>query len=721
MPDSTFEAKMGQLSDVMINDKAPGLSKDKVGFKVLEKNEDETRAVGVMAYRVGKQWLFVPCFWLGGRLKGADSIYRAQVDAFVPLTEGWISYIRSKEPTSLGHKTDVKPGGEVKGPQNVSMTRLGRWGQKSAQDLSVESLIPGFGDFSEKMKTVKQATQSEAMLEEGLKCLGHRAVTCLIDTMKFNGKFAAAVTKFHHPENLVKMMIGTLEKKAAVKEETVGVISFKDKDKLKSLTDDEKTQLLVDGVVVRDNRKNKGVVYVETNGGETLTTPDKTGVYEILMADGSFRKMLAIVPDIKTGAASVNQTFDGGRVYLVDLEDGPKNRAFSYRRPDVSGYLKSGLPLGSAEDIKELDDAGMAVTAANMTDDRSKPAGTSYRVIVDKTGRAFLIRAEIAATLSGDVIELSYMKEINTSSNLPAHSDYTKVQKGRGLQLRLTGKDGKIFRSGDIMYVPSNARMFYAMSDDCGCLDEKKPAIGSLAATTRHLAKEASESFKTLKVYSDGDGVRVNESNPTNKAAAIVRLVKEFHIPQKQASEMVNKVVSKAYHAKPVADRYLVKLAEMIEDEIGRSARGDDMFESEEVTGSRSKPLDNITAEKVIKASEMGVKDVLDVAVLNGLARNADSSEIMEDYMPALGSAMDKVGRLLFHFYWHNDNFKEKYGSQEMSNLEQSLKRVFTDLSDLLLFLREKTTSHRAMFETTKGELAGDLGQSELGTGDMLS
>jgi hypothetical protein len=42
-------------------------------------------------------------------------------------------------------------------------------------------------------------------------------------------------------------------------------------------------------------------------------------------------------------------------------------------------------------------------------------------------------------------------------------------------------------------------------------------------------------------------------------------------------------------------------------------------------------------------------------------------------------------------YYWHNDKFRERYGTQDMSELEDNLRNVFKSLGELSLFLKQKT------------------------------
>ncbi len=46
-----------------------------------------------------------------------------------------------------------------------------------------------------------------------------------------------------------------------------------------------------------------------------------------------------------------------------------------------------------------------------------------------------------------------------------------------------------------------------------------------------------------------------------------------------------------------------------------------------------------------------------------------------------------------FLFYWHNEEFADRYGKGDMPELENTLRNAFEMLGDLILFLKEKDVS----------------------------
>ena len=116
--------------------------------------------------------------------------------------------------------------------------------------------------------------------------------------------------------------------------------------------------------------------------------------------------------------------------------------------------------------------------------------------------------------------------------------------------------------------------------------------------------------------------------------------------------------------------------------------------------------------ERAVKASGAGIKEVFDVSVISGLVDVADLSELRNEYLVDMIKGMDKIGRMLFLFYWHSDEFKERYGEEDMKKLEDTLKKVFVNIGDLVLFLKEKTAYAPDISESLFGTLSEDLGGS---------
>jgi hypothetical protein len=91
------------------------------------------------------------------------------------------------------------------------------------------------------------------------------------------------------------------------------------------------------------------------------------------------------------------------------------------------------------------------------------------------------------------------------------------------------------------------------------------------------------------------------------------------------------------------------------------------------------------------QAANAGQKQVFDHATIGGLAHLYDSGTVIDSYIPELMQSLDRLGRILFLFYWKNEEFSERYGTEDLAEMEDMLRGVFKSFGDLVLQLRQKT------------------------------
>ena len=101
-PDEEFEKSFSSLAYQNIKSKAPRLLPYIIGFQLIERDEDNTKAVGVFGFKAGELWLYAPIFFVSGDLKGTELLYVRDEDTFVPLKENWINFLLSRKPRLLG-------------------------------------------------------------------------------------------------------------------------------------------------------------------------------------------------------------------------------------------------------------------------------------------------------------------------------------------------------------------------------------------------------------------------------------------------------------------------------------------------------------------------------------------------------------------------------------------------------------------------------------------
>ena len=93
------------------------------------------------------------------------------------------------------------------------------------------------------------------------------------------------------------------------------------------------------------------------------------------------------------------------------------------------------------------------------------------------------------------------------------------------------------------------------------------------------------------------------------------------------------------------------------------------------------------------QAMQSGQKQVFDHSTIGGLAKMYDAGAAIDMYLPEMMKALDRIGRVLFIFYWKNEDFAERYGEEELATMEDLIRGVFKSFGDLVLKLKEKSVS----------------------------
>lgn len=94
--DADIEKAFADMASGFVENKLPALMQGdhNIGFEIVKKNDDNTRMLGVFAFRVDKSLLFAPIFFLHGEIKG-PLLYRCDTKSFVPATKEWASFLLS--------------------------------------------------------------------------------------------------------------------------------------------------------------------------------------------------------------------------------------------------------------------------------------------------------------------------------------------------------------------------------------------------------------------------------------------------------------------------------------------------------------------------------------------------------------------------------------------------------------------------------------------------
>jgi hypothetical protein len=218
------------------------------------------------------------------------------------------------------------------------------------------------------------------------------------------------------------------------------------------------------------------------------------------------------------------------------------------------------------------------------------------------------------------------------------------------------------------------------------------------------------------------------------KKAALISLVRDHGLRAPQAREMLKEAVACAVHRRPAI--YLIKYAYgfggSLQPGPGAPAMPPPMMGTEQHGPNHTPaiypqeefmPVDGMSAQMTNpsvydpfympdqgamqvaqQASQQGQKEVFDVSMVSGLLKSIGQHDLVDKYLGDLMKALDKVCRIYFLFLWHNEEFQDRYGKQDLPELEDSLRNTIEALGDLVLYLKQKTVNGGERLESTRPE-----------------
>lgn len=352
--ESSFEQAFSSLAYAYLKDKSPRLLDFIIGFQLVDRNEDNTKAVGIFGFKVGDQWLYGPTFFLNGDLKGHELLYIKKQDTFVPMKENWVNYLISRKPHVLGEgssQNSAQLGGLM--PNLAKLTRppsSTKYG--SAQPHIDEWALP-FMPFIGTVATRNEKTlfHKHAGLAEKFDMRNFLSEFPLLK-LAFEQTYCAyplvkkGFDRFYGTDFFQQMGLKIREKVAAnkldlvkqaksyilppkevkkrklssqflladdepaehpIKSGSLQVIKLADTMKVDEdapggtkvnkpeLTEDEREKLLKDTVLIRDKRDSTETsIAYNTQTRLELVNPSETALYDVLEKPGSFDEMLVI-------------------------------------------------------------------------------------------------------------------------------------------------------------------------------------------------------------------------------------------------------------------------------------------------------------------------------------------------------------------------------------------------------------------------------------------
>lgn len=713
-----IEDTMAQLANSQVTQSMPSLRDYIEGFQLITSNEENNAAIGVEIGMLGNTCIYIPAIYRNGKIYDMDIMYIPEMDQWIPSQDNWVSMLKSKKPDMLaalkGRKTMPSMGGGSSGGVKLDLPfnmisklasetggfrkLLEREGNqrllKSAGDTMLEVLLrddvpDSFGVPEATEFLPNLAKQASAKLLTALKdeptvynafarYYSDEELNALIDKLEAKTKFPTAQTPVEEPQGTVKILTSA-------------------STEARDLDDVAKAKILRDGAVIQDTRGLIPTKVYKAKQNNEWTTVSSNGLYELLNVDGTTTTAYVVLNTESNGNNMLSSKF------VIPVDDG-KRRAAYYCDATIVGqpYPFSDLDLPGGYTIDQIK---TMLSAEGNTD---SPASYVDALILDVNGSSFKLSGRVSNAQwvrggDSDVLSGCKLGAVDISHVAARDVDCYGCSCSDGNQITTIVKlphAAELRVHKNTLYVPDGCKLYpiaQNMKSDILKLVDLANAPDAIGRRAKLLG---------VKVF-NADGVHTISDNSgrefkdLNKTAAEYTLVKEYAIEPAIAEAMVKEASAKRVHS----ERYLLKIAEDTEFSMAFAGQNPIQWEVDVADMGAVMPPD--VQQTIERASNAGVKDIFDVSLLKMLAEDSTTVRLVQEYIPTLYQAMDRVARLLY-LTRAGDSMAGAYGEGKIDVLEQKLKKLVMDIGDLIIYLQQGRIDD--VHDLLEGPLANTLG-----------
>lgn len=761
--DAPFEQAFSNIAHTVVGDRAPQLLDYELGFQLLERADEGKKAVGIMAFKINSQYAYVPVFFLRGELKGHELLWLKDQNLFVPCKENWVNKIRNQKPSAMG-KSVTRQTGQL-GARQPDLQRMVFSPQKFASSqvpVIADSLKPFMPKYARLMLRAKMAEatahcqnyfKTELNLDNFLKEADYPAMRMLSEMLLRHPKVAKAFAQWHDldalagqvkaarsrwesPDILDALPTAVLKnrgyqssgdllddahaQKMAVARSLLAIhISDFTEDAPPSLSDEDREKLLTEGIVIKDRRDDDATsrAYV-VRTEERLFNPSDSGLYDVMVKPGEFRKCyVCMFPVSNTGTSR--------KALVVDLDgESPRKWTAEYPQKIWCGNQYVGNEFrewfdGLADSPVSTEDSGYYVMVGPRGSStmpfapRTELGDNSYEAWFAHGG--FCGCGDLGSPDGRPPEELRPVRD----------ADKKRMGGGSGERVHLESKTGTALRAsnGDV-YVPAG----YKALRVTGQYDGNPLSLGAHPEAQLYLAQHTTE--LSMRRKNARYGINGGELLPFPQMLAC--LVGTHGLREKAAREILDTLDSRETFRFRVkyADPYLTdqQPAAPAFPEMDFSGYNPMGFQGPVQPGhemslavpdlagynydrqnQNPNPMyDQSPSElsTIQNAAQTGQREVFDTSVMGAMLKATRDDKMIGRYVPKLYGGMDALGNIIFMFYAHGDLLSDKYGQQDMPELEDSLINTFESMGDVILFLEEKTVDP---FQTRLNDLDLDM------------
>lgn len=653
----SFEQNFYRLADALSKENFPALDPYDLGFQLIDKEKDNSKAFGVRAYRL-KTLVFIPFFYDNGRVGGYELIYLPKQNIFLPNTPAWLSYLKHKD-EYIGQPEDR---------------------YRSIYGDSYPLLLPLRRPIAMKLSSfIKAATTLGNDKYEYIvpKVIDNykvaTALVCLVDKYPF---LAKRISEVYGPELLKKAL-------AAAKPPVYSKLGiplnvqkpalrfYSVADDTSTLTKEEIDLLNKQGYLVKDSRdKSELADVVPKISQNRFFVVNDPGIYKVLFHDGTLRTV-AILKDLKRG---VNLVVYRGR--KIDTNKQPIYASEKYPEEMWNSFFNKLEPVG-AKDISTP--PGSLISNSD---------GPTYPYFVDKYGHT-CEKSWNTSVLQGAGDKL--LRKSDVLRNGGSDDIIVLPKNSKKIILRLSdyrlGNPTLLDR--ELLKVAHYVKLYF---DENGFVlnNERLNKFGTLVRLMRdyNLSEERAKAI-------------IREAELFKLARVYIKKAAPFNIHQEEQPSIV------------FPEKFPTAFAPGYKAEVGYEA---DFW----VPGLKKPvPVLNIMDPPPLQAinvlTELSKKndgEVFDLSLLSSLLYSSKSHEAIERCIPHLIKGLDSMGRIIFNMYRNKEALMEHYGNEDYTKILDELKTTFEKLGDLAVDLaQQKVDPYIKGLDVAESDVAGNLGE----------
>ena len=592
-----------KMSSKAVEDKAAPIFQQPyyLGFELVYRSPNNNRLIGIFGFRLGKHLVYIPVFYIEGKLKGTDLLYLQSDKQFVLLSPEWCDYLISKYDIHQGRA--ISDSESSKATQEMDMRWLAyppEMTKSASEDRVPLGYVFGFhdsitdDDVSVSFKTYfeKQASESDKKaLKRFIDREGYKAfekIACAVhDDYEFANNMVKLVdTEDWYREDFVKQASVEVPAEKEVSEEDK-ILDAKNcilvhKGKFNPFTKSAAEQI-EKGITIEDRRDESSLNPVYALNEEQYRNFEVyvAGIYDVLGADGTTREF-AVFSGLSDGGAQPCVMVEPDSHKIIFAKDIKLNHkaeeGYMHRNHAYDLAANYNQIMARPVDFKYYTD--VTVKEPEVSDKKAYAIYSKYNnylsdecfIIVGKSKEDDVTIYKAVPFYGYEWVDADNVDTLSKAFTIRVNPDAPR-----------SNIEARVFRSDEIDWIP----IAISKKDDDCCTKVEIDDEGEsdeVKAPKVYVVEESDFTPGTLEDYDlglatsfdidkskidalDGDEYLMKikgymDFEPTTKIASIVKLMHDLNISQGAANELLNKARQEGhveFYHKKIASKMVLR------------------------------------------------------------------------------------------------------------------------------------------------------------------